>query len=227
MVRRRTHLAVALVAGLLLLSGCGTSSPTSVPPPSPTSPTYAAATLTPETPTAPTPSATVSASSVPCPTVGRAPIPTGTWHGALRIDLTGRGAGATYDTTQDTGTLRLTIANGRVTAGRWSVGWHSQGHAHTGTASATIVLRGTLNGTVSGSATTPVLSGIWAIHGTATITRPVRTSAPVDETGRTSDPLRITSTSCDRITGTFAPSFTSKDARATFRGTARWVAVQD
>ncbi|MCW2755983.1 MAG: hypothetical protein JWQ32_3394 [Marmoricola sp.] len=225
MVRRRTHVAVALVAGLLLVSGCGTSSPTSVQQPAPTSPPYAAATLTPAP--APTPSATVPASSVPCPTTGTAPLPTGTWQGQLRIDLSGRGRGGTYDTTHGTGTLRLTVSNGRVTAGRWSVGWHSQGHAETGTASATIILRGTLSGTASGTATTPVLSGIWAIHGTATITRPVRGSAPLDETGRTRDLLRITSTSCDRITGTFAPSFTSKDARATFRGTARWVAALD
>ena len=227
MSRRRTHLVVAPVAGLLLLSGCGTSSPMSLQPPGPTSPTYAAATLTPATPTAPSPSATPPVLSVACPTTGKAPIPVGTWHGALRIELSGRSARGRYASTQGNGTLRLTVANGRVTAGRWSVQWHSQGHVDSGDASATIMLRGTLSGTASGPAARPVLSGIWAIHGTATITRPVRASAPVDESGRTSDPLRITSTSCDALTGTFAPSFTSKESRATYSGTARWIASLD
>ncbi len=212
--------ALATVA-FLLLSGCGQATPTSPTTPAATPATTApGATLTPTTPT-PTPSPTVKPSKVACPAVG--PIPDGSWTGPLTMHVTSS-PGKGFVTSRGTGSLRIVVARGRVTGGRWSLHWLSRGHVDTGQAAASIVLPTTLTGTTRGSAAKPLLSATWRIHGTATITKPVHQSIPFNETGQVSNALRITSLSCNQVTGSVPLSFASKDAQESFSGTARWFA---
>ena len=76
---------------------------------------------------------------------------------------------------------------------------------------------------MKGTAAKPVMPDTWRIVGTAKVTRPVQTSAPFDETGKDSETLTIKDSTCDQVTGTFVPSFNSKETAATFTGTAEWV----
>jgi hypothetical protein len=226
--RFRAVPVVPAVAMLVLLAGCGASGPRGAEPAVATLTPLATGTPTPSArTTAPEPSTTNAASPVSCPTIGAAAVRDGTWSGPVTMDVRGRGAGSSYATAQGTGSMRITVASGRVTAGRWSLRWHSRGHVRVSGAAAGINLSGTLGGTATGPATRPVLTGTWAIHGFATITQPEHATVPIEETGRASEHLTITASSCGRITGIVHPSFTSKDARATFSGDARWIGSPD
>jgi hypothetical protein len=226
----RTPLAV-LAVPLLALSACGSSgskpaadasgsaAPTSAStgaPDSSGSPSTTAGSATANSTATPTGSPTI------CPDLAKATIPDGSWTGPITMAVDGKGGSAAFASTEGTGTMAVVVAGGKVTSGSWSVHWHSHGHADTGQAAATITLAGTIGGTVTGPATKPVLPGTWRVKGTATITKPVHASSPVDDTGNDSETMQVASTVCDQVTGTFLPSFNSKDAAATFTGTARW-----
>ncbi|HET6152738.1 MAG TPA: hypothetical protein VFE15_07260 [Marmoricola sp.] len=227
----RASLAV-LAVPLLALTGCGSSgSKPAADASAPTTSPTVIDTGTADTPSQPTGSETTASSgasdtptdaSTACPDIAKATIPDGSWTGPITMDVDGKGGSAGFGSTKGTGTMSVVVAGGSVTSGSWSVHWHSQGHADTGQAAATITLTGTIGGTVTGPATKPVLPGTWRIKGTATITKPVHASSPVDDTGKDSETMAVSSTVCDHVSGTFLPSFNSKDAAATFTGTARW-----
>lgn len=220
---RHASLGALATAAFLLLAGCGKSAPASVvTPAAPTpAPTAAGATLR---PAAPTPTPTGTPSKVACPAIG--PLPAGSWSGPLTMRVTTRSGGARLTTTRGTGTLRLVVAHGRVTGGHWSLHWVARGQVDTGQAAASIVLPTSLSGTTQGSAAKPALIATWTIRGTATITKPVQESVPFTEAGHLGESLRITSLSCDHVTGSFPVSFASKDAQTTSSGTARWFATR-
>lgn len=226
MSRMRQASAAALVmAATLVVAGCGKSAPAAAPTPTPLpiSTTAAGATLAPVTPTA-SPTPTVKPSKVACPAVG--PIPDGRWAGPLTMRVATRSGGKGMASSPGTGTLRVVVTNGRVTSARWSLHWLSRGHVDTGQAAASIVLPTSLIGTGQGSALKPALTAVWTIHGTATITKPVHESIPFTDTGQVSGGLRIDSLTCSTVSGSFPVSFASKDAQASFSGTARWEATQ-
>ncbi|MET3962189.1 hypothetical protein ABIE44_002123 [Marmoricola sp. OAE513] len=233
-VVRRTSVA-ALSAAVLVLGGCGGDDQG---PASSTRATGASASSQPPgTPTGPAasadadPSAGASTSGEPTTSVGRdcsaiQGIPDGTWEGPLTMDVRGSGGGSSgtsgFADSKGAGTLRVVVARGRVTDGTWTLTWKSEGHADTGRAAASIKLTGNVRGSVKGPATKPVLRASWKVDGTVEVTKPQKYSAPVNESGEDSETMKIVSADCDEVTGTFLPSFNSKDAAATFTGTAEW-----
>jgi hypothetical protein len=225
----RTTSAVAIASAAVALTGCGASPRTVGDDPgssSSSAPTSAVSSAT--VPTEAATAATSTGSATPtgvATTTGceaTAGVPDGTWTGPITMDVDGKAGNAGFASSQGKGRMKLIVKGGNVTSGTWKVTWTSEGHADTGQAAANIRLTGTIGGGARGPATKPVLLGTWAIHGTATITKPVHSSAPVDETGKDTATLALDSVSCDAVTGSFMPSFNSKDAAATFTGTARW-----
>jgi hypothetical protein len=225
----RSTSAVALTTAALALTGCGSTPTKAADEPTGTAPTTAVAPtagVTPsETPTrstaTTTSSPTVSTSAATADCAADA-VPDGTWTGPVTMDVDGNAKDTGFGSSKGSGTMTMVVKKGHVTGGHWNVSWKSQGSADTGQAAATIKLDGTISGGMKGPATKPVLLGSWAIHGTAKITKPITSSAPVDETGKDTETLSIDSATCDEVEGSFLPSFNSKDTAATFSGTARW-----
>lgn len=131
-----------------------------------------------------------------------------------------------YADSPGTGRLQLTVTDGRVTSGSWSLTWKSHGVAETAAAAATVDLTGLVRGTAQGSAAKPALSGAWEIDGVARVTRPAQITDPFHETGQLAEALTIRSSTCDRVAGRFVPSVTSKEAAVTFTGTADWIGTR-
>lgn len=210
------------------LTGCGGSDePTSTPSTTPTSSTAPASPdATASSPSsAPSASATAEAPATQTGCGSSRAVPDGTWQGPITVTMRGNG-GKGYDDAEGTGRLTLTVNDGNVTSGRWTLAWESHGEAQTDTASASIDLSGTVRGSARGTARKPVLPHSWRLKGNARVTRPQVIDSPINETGSGSAPLKVTASSCDRVEGTFVPSVTSKDAVATFTGTATWVATR-
>lgn len=170
-----------------------------------------------ETPSTPSPSAS------DCPATGTATIPDGTWEGLITMDVDGKSSGGGFANSKGTGTLRVVVEKGTVKNGTWSLHWKSRGHADTGQAAATVTVDGNVTGKVKGPAAKPVVVGAWSISGRAEITKPIQQTVPIDESGQDTETMTVETTSCDDVTGTFVPSFNSKDTQASFTGTARWV----
>lgn len=175
----------------------------------------------------PAPEETPSPSATPTD-CGSTPgeIPDGAWQGPITMDVDGKGGNAAFTSSKGTGTMKVVVENGSVKSGTWSLAWHSTGHAETAQASATVNLNAKIAGKVTGPAAKPVVSGSWNLHGKATVTKPRVLTVPIDESGQDAETMTVESTSCDQVTGTFLPSFNSKDAAATFTGTARWVGAR-
>lgn len=221
----------ALVALVLVstLVGCGDSKPASSSPTASTSVTSSTPTVT-GTPSA-TPSASPSAdpqatpSSAGCDATG-SKIPDGTWTGPITADIRADQEQSGYDDSRGTGQLTMTVRNGSVASGTWSLTWKSHGEVKTSQASATVDFTGSVDGKADGSAAKPNLSAAWRIKGITEVTEPAQTSAPFDETGSDKAALRIKSSTCAQATGTFTSRFISKDTAATFTGTARWIGTR-
>jgi len=217
--------AVLLVA-LVTVSGCGggsgapSTARTTDPTGTPSAPTGSVS--SPGAPATGTSGAMPSAPSSPSAGCSTHTLADGSWSGPVRMDVQGQGGRTTFTSSQGEGTLALTVSGGRVTGGRWTVTWHSTGSAETANAKADLALRGTIAGRAGGTASRPTLTGTWHIVGTARITRPVQTSAPVDESGPDTEKLTVRTAGCDDATATFLPSFNSKDTLSTFRGEASW-----
>lgn len=214
---RRTSTLAGLVALLVTSAACSSGGD---------GPTAGRASRTPlgaATTAPPTPSASVpSPSASDCPTVGAARIPDGTWTGPLAVKVRGsapetltRGTGA--------GQLQVFVEDGLVTGGTWTLSWHSAGPSTANDGQASVTLQGQVAGTVTGTATKPVVRGRWVLTGQAVVTSPVTATAPIDDSGRDRAVLTVRTAACDAVTGTFAPSFTSADPLAASGGTARWV----
>jgi hypothetical protein len=205
---RRTSLA-SLLAVLLLLTGCssGSDQPRGEKSHGPASETAA-----------PSPTATAS----DCPSAGTAVIPDGTWDGPITLDVNGV-AGVAATKSSGSGQLHAVVKDGMVVQGTWKVSWHSVGHGALNGAEAKVWLDTDIAGTVHGPAAKPVVHGAWAISGTAKVTSPVTATVPIEASGEDSETMTVEATDCDAVTGTFIPSFSSKNAMATFAGTARWV----
>lgn len=221
----RLTTCVAFVVLLGTLTACGDDSPDgSAAPTAPASSSTSTPTAVGTTTTEPTASA--SATSAPTATAddcaGKV-VPDGTWTGPITMDVRGNGGQSGFADSRGTGRLTLTVKDAEVTGGTWTLTWKSHGEANTGQAAATVDLTGTVTGTAKGTAAKPVLTDNWRIKGIATITKPVKNRAPFNETGTGSETLTITSSACDRVTGTFVPSFNSKEAAATFTGKAEWI----
>jgi hypothetical protein len=146
-------------------------------------------------------------------------VPDGVWKGPIQLAVTGKGmTGQAFS--GGNGSLKMTVKNGSVTSGTWSVNWHSTGTASEGGISTVIDVDGNIHGSAKGSAGVPFLKGQWHIHGTAKVN--IGATLPLDFSGTDTEDLRIEATSCDEVTGTFIPSFNSKGSPASFSGTARW-----
>lgn len=236
MTSRRPALLGVLGAALLAFAGCsgharpaatGTSpaaSPTLVGTPGavPTAPVTAQPTGL----ASPTPSPTPSCHDVATHTLGD-----GTWSGPVTLDVRAHGGHAAFTSTRGRGTMAVVVRGGQVVDASWRVRWTSSGEADNGQAAAHLALTGRLAGLVSGSASRPVVNGTWQLTGTATVTKPVHTSGPIDETGRITGPMAVTSATCGgeqapTAAGTYRVTFTSKDAEATFTGNLRWTATR-
>ncbi|MFL6156006.1 MAG: hypothetical protein ACJ72D_07945 [Marmoricola sp.] len=218
---------IALPVALVALVGCGSDATRTAADDTPSASSPTSAGTPTGTGTASGPATAASGSTATdCPATTRTAIPDGTWTGPITMDVQGQGGKTGFGDSKGTGTMDLVVAGGKVTGGTWNVRWTSVGHADTGQAEATIRLTGKIRGTVNGTAAKPVLPGSWTIHGTAKITKPVHATAPVDESGKDSETMTVESTACDAVTGTFLPSFNSKNAAATFTGTARWVGTR-
>lgn len=218
-------LLVAVLVAALTLAGCGggSGSPRTSPSTSTTTaPSAAGSPSTPAAATTGTAGATPSPLSTPAGGCPPHTLADGSWSGPVRMDVQGRGGRTTFTSSQGEGTLTLRVSGGTVTGGRWTVAWRSTGSAETANAKANLTLRGTITGHAAGTASAPRLRGTWHIVGTARITEPVQTSAPVDETGPDTETLEVSATGCDDATATFLPSFNSKDTLSTFRGRATW-----
>lgn len=221
---------VALVALVLVstLTSCGddplaaNSGPTGSP-----SATEVTPTATPSS----TPSVSASANSQASPSSSdcvatNKVVPDGTWRGPITMKVRGAGGQSGYAESEGTGRLTLTVTDGKVSGGTWTLTWKSHGEAETKDAAASVDLTGTVNGTAKGAAARPVLPHNWRIKGTAHVTRPVQTSAPFDETGSDQETMTIKTSTCAQVTGSFVPSFNSKETAATFTGTAEWIGTR-
>jgi hypothetical protein len=167
---------------------------------------------------APSPTATAA----DCPTAGTAVIPDGTWEGPITLDVTGV-AGVATTKSSGSGELHALVQGGKVVQGTWHVAWHSVGHGATNGAEATVSLDAEIAGNVKGPAAKPVVHGAWSLSGTAKVTKPVTATVPIAESGQDTETMTVEATDCDAVTGTFVPSFNSKNSMASFSGTARWV----
>ncbi|MCW2783523.1 MAG: hypothetical protein JWP74_40 [Marmoricola sp.] len=116
----------------------------------------------------------------------------------------------------------MVVAHGFVSSGAWSVRWTSTGHASTAQAAAHLEIAGLIKGRVGGTAAKPVVRGTWTIRGAVHVTRPVTSTAPINDHGADSEAMTLSRTSCDGVSGSFVPSFNSKSAAASFAGTAQW-----
>lgn len=232
LMRRPRPLPAALlgITAALALTACGSDAPENADPA--TTSSSAPASSPPDGASSGTPSGTTSPSGTPTTDATDSPagcgvvpgrLPDGTWAGPIAMDVDGRGGDAGFASSKGRGTMRLVVADGTVTSGTWTVAWRSRGTADTGQAAATLTLRGRIAGSVKGPAGKPVLDGTWSLNGQVHITKPVDQRAPVSETGTGTETLEVTDVSCETVTGTFLPSFNSKDAAATFTGTATWV----
>jgi hypothetical protein len=209
---------------LLALAGCGAEAgPRDAGPVNPTTGTTSTTPApAPPVETDPSPTAPRTTSKRCGPHV----VPDGTWDGPLALDVRGRGRSTTFTSSTGRGTIHLVVAGGKVTAGTWSVRWTSDGHVETPDAAARVHVRGTITGTATGAAARPRMEGSWRIVGRAVITKPVHDTAPIDETGPDRESLAVTTQGCDAVTGTFRPSFPSKDMQATFSGRATWTGTR-
>lgn len=154
-----------------------------------------------------------------CASVALGTVPDGKWTGPIDLAVTGKGlTGQAFSGGK--GTMTMVVKNGKVTSGTWGVGWRSTGLSSEGGMNTKIKIRGVINGGVKGSAGQPQLRGQWRIVGTATVD--IVGAIPLDFSGKDTETLKIESTTCDAVSGTFIPSFNAKGAPATFSGTARW-----
>jgi hypothetical protein len=213
---RRTSSLAGLVAALVLSTGCSSGADGRA-----AGPARAASDAPPSAPATTTPG-TTSGSASECPQPSGPGLPDGAWTGPVSINVRGHRADVRTRGT-GSGALQVIVEDGRVTGGTWAVTWQATGGSSAVGMQATVVLRGGLGGTVTGSAVEPVLLGTWTITGKATFSSPVQATAPVEESGRDRARLRVRTTACDRVVGTFSRSFRSTDAWAAAGGTARWV----
>lgn len=154
-----------------------------------------------------------------CVATGAKAVPDGTWKGPIDLAVTGKGlTGQVFSGGK--GSLTMVVKNGQVTGGKWAVAWRSKGLSQEGGITTKIDVAGEIHGGVSGGAAVPFLKGTWRIVGNATVD--IVGVIPLDFSGKDSEDMRIESTTCDQVSGTFIPSFNSKGAPATFSGTARW-----
>ena len=150
-------------------------------------------------------------------------VPDGTWKGPIVLSVTGQGlSGQAFSGGK--GQLSMVVEDGKVTSGKWGVSWHSTGSASEGGISTVIEIDGTITGGVKGGAAKPLVSGSWAISGTATVS--IGGVLPLDFAGHDSETMTIETADCAELTGTFIPSFNAKGSPATFTGTARWTGTR-
>lgn len=228
------RLATLPLALVLLASGCGggdeepAATPTDAATTASASASATAGTATPSTPASTSTSTTPTTAGTDGCSVAAGAVPDGTWEGPIALDVRGttNDAGQGYGDSRGTGRMRLVVTDGTITRGTWNVTWRSVGQASSGGAKATVRVTGTISGSVRGPARKPVLPGTWRLKGKVTITEPVQSSGPIDETGTDSETMKVTDATCSAVTGTFLPSFNSKDTLATFGGTATWTGTK-
>ena len=210
------RVAVAALLSLLVMTGCASGEEKPHPGAS------GAGTSHPEGPAGASTTPTPTATPIDCPPHGAAVIPDGTWDGPVTLDVTGV-AGLAPTKSSGSGELHAVVQGGKVVQGTWRVTWHSVGHGTTNGAEATVALDAEIAGNVKGAAAEPVVHGAWSISGTARFTEPVTATVPVAESGQDNATITVKTTDCDTVIGTFVPSFNTKNAMASFSGTARWV----
>jgi len=207
------RVAIAALLALLVTTGCSSGEDKG--------PSASGASTT-DTPGPAEASATPTATPIDCPPHGAAVIPDGTWDGPVTLDVTGV-AGLAPTKSSGSGELHAVVQGGKVVQGTWRVTWHSVGHGTTNGAQASVALDAEIAGNVKGAAAEPVVHGAWSISGTARFTEPVTATVPVAESGQDNATMTVKTTDCDTVAGTFVPSFNTKNAMASFSGTARWV----
>lgn len=220
--------ALALVS---TLAGCGSDSKSANP-----GPTASTSETSVTTPTAGTPSATPSTSasadpqgsptSAECGAIAGRTIPDGTWRGPITAEIRGDGEKTGYAPSRGTGQLTMTVRNGTVSNGTWTLTWKSHGEVDTGQAAASVDFTGKITGTATGSAAKPNLAADWKIDGIAKVSKPQQMSSPFDETGTDKRPMTIKSSTCAQVTGTFSPVVVSKETAATFTVSTQWIGTR-
>jgi len=139
-----------------------------------------------------------------------------------------RGQGGGFNGQADSvgkGTMIVYVKDRKITGGTWSVGWRSVGDATSDGISTHIDVKGKISGSVTGTAQVPFLKGSWSIDGFATVSIGGG-KLPLNFSGKETEKLKIESTSCDEVTGSFIPSFNSNAGGVTFSGTAQWTGTR-
>jgi hypothetical protein len=164
-----------------------------------------------------------------CATLGPGVIPDGTWAGPIELGVTGSTANTSGQiTTTGGGQLQVTVEEGEVTGGTWSLDFRSSGTLDANGATATIEsMAGHAEGAVGGTAAVPHLSGRFSLNGNISATvSGFAVDVPIAESGGTEVDLTMGATSCDEVTGDFVPSFTqATGGYAVSGGVARWTAA--
>ncbi len=150
----------------------------------------------------------------------------GTWGGPIELQVTGAGQGAAagiYAITAGSGTMQLSIADGRVTSGTWSMAFHATGSAR-GETGSSVSLDVRATGSASGSTDDVVLAAQWNMTGTARVNVGGSIAQePIDNTGTDSQHLQLKAVDCVHLSASFLPSFDSNTHDdAAFSGTASW-----
>lgn len=152
-------------------------------------------------------------------------IPDGTWEGPVELDVLGSGNGVAVNS-RGGGQMRIVVEDGEVVGGPWRVDFTSEGEGEGDGVSVQIRIDGRLGGTVSGTADAPVAGGTATLTGTAKATAMgITQDVPIKESSSIDDTLTVESTSCDEVTASWLPSFSSRanPAGISLEGTARWV----
>ena len=216
MTGRRTPLLAVLVAALLVVpAGCSSQTPDATAPTGPAAPTSASATPT------PSPSPTAPPSSATCPPAAGTGLPEGAWAGPLTVRVRGRNP-QTQTRGTGSGQLQVLVENGAVTGGTWTLSWEAAGTSAANESQATLTMRGQVAGTLTGTASAPVVRGRWSITGKATVTLPVTATAPIDASGHQRASLVVRTRGCGLV-GTIVATFRGHDPWAASVATARWV----
>ncbi|MGN6696396.1 MAG: hypothetical protein ACTHN0_19615, partial [Aquihabitans sp.] len=172
------------------------------------------------------PTTTTTTPEDECEGLAEGVIPDGTWTGPIEVGVDGSSSDASGSIkSTGSGTMTMTVANGKVTGGTWSLTISSSGTLQTDGSTATInSMNGSIQGTVDGPASAPHQSGQFTLNGSISVSvQGFNTEVPIDENGGTEATLTVEQSSCSAVSGTFIPSFNSATGgQAYFEGVARW-----
>jgi hypothetical protein len=214
--------AAMLVAGLALVSGCG-SSDSSTPSDSTVSVNPVGAGGGNATSTT---AADGTSDESDCETPDGNTIPDGNWRGPVVFGATGVASGASGSVTSTgEGNISLELTDGNVTGISGAFQASSSGTIEMNGATATIEGHGQmLDGVLSGTASSVHMEGTVELTGTMHVTvSGASVDTPLNGSYPMATDLTIVSVSCDEVVATFIPALNAATGgRAEYFGEASW-----